>query len=154
MNELQYSPIEDPAHAPFELLELADPSRSKINDYLQKGQCFVALLNAVRIGVFVLQELSPDTIEIKNMAVGIEYQGRGYGKQLLRQAATIARKAGYQKIIIATGNSSIGQLALYQKAGFEMTRLELNYFLHHYDQPIIENGIPCKHLIVLEKVVS
>lgn len=154
MDELQFRPIEDPEKAPFELLELADPSRSMINDYLHRGQCFVVLQNAVQVGVFVLQELRSDVIEIKNIAVGIEYQGKGYGKRLLEQAVVIARKAGYHKITIATGNSSIGQLALYQKVGFEMTRLELNYFLHHYDQPIFENGIPCKHRIVLEKVVS
>jgi ribosomal protein S18 acetylase RimI-like enzyme len=50
---------------------------------------------------------------------------------------------------VGTGNSSIGQLALYQKCGFRITGIDYNYFIRHYDEPIFENGIPCRDMIRL-----
>ncbi|RIO99278.1 GNAT family N-acetyltransferase, partial [Staphylococcus gallinarum] len=51
----------------------------------------------------------------------------------------------------ATGNSSIGQLAFYQKAGFRIVAVEMNYFVNNYEDPIYENGILCRDLIRLVK---
>jgi ribosomal protein S18 acetylase RimI-like enzyme len=101
--------------------------------------------------VLVLDTLSPTTLEIKNIAIAEPYQGKGYGKQLLKFAANIAREFRCQQLVIGTGNSSIGQLALYQKVGFDLIRIERNFFTNHYAEPIFENGIQCKHLLVLEK---
>ncbi len=67
---------------PYDLLELADPSREKIDTYLQTGNCYVAFLKEESIGVFVLQEIDAYSIEIKNIAVYEKFQGKGYGKQL------------------------------------------------------------------------
>lgn len=103
---------------PFELLELADPSSKQIKDYLNSGQCYVAKLNYQVIGVIVLKEITPDTVEIKNIAISEFFQRKGYGKVLLRYAEKISRQSNCEKLIIGTGNSSIGQLALYQKEGF------------------------------------
>lgn len=139
--------------APFELLQLADPSIQQINQYLKDGSCYLAKLNSETIGTFVLHSISPDSIEIKNIAIHPAHQGKGWGKQLLQQATEICRKNGYQKLVIGTGNSSINQLILYQKMGFEIRRIKENFFLENYDDPIFENGIQCKHMIVLEKVL-
>ncbi|BDS12289.1 GNAT family N-acetyltransferase [Aureispira anguillae] len=136
---------------PFNLLELADPSRAQIEQYLYESQCYLALLEAQCIGVLVLKELSAQTVEIKNIAIKEIQQGKGYGKKLLKWATKIAQESNYQKIRIGTGNSSIGQLALYQKEGFEITQIVKDFFTHNYPNPIVENGILCKHMIILEK---
>lgn len=103
------------------------------------------------IGVMVLNEVNPSTIEIKNIAIKESKQSLGYGKSLLRYADKISREQGYEYLVIGTGNSSIGQLALYQKEGFEMKRIEIDFFLNNYSKPIFENGIQCKHMVILEK---
>ncbi|MGX8177137.1 GNAT family N-acetyltransferase [Exiguobacterium artemiae] len=58
-----------------------------------------------------------------------------------------------QTIEIGTGNSSIGQLALYQKCGFRIVGVDLNFFLRHYEEDIIENGIRCTDMIRLSQDV-
>ena len=78
-------------------------------------------------------------------------QGKGIGSTLLRHAVTVARASGFERLIIGTGNSSIRrQLALYQRRGFELCRIERDFFVRNYPEPIFENGIRCKHLVVLE----
>lgn len=55
------------------------------------------------------------------------------------------------KVELGTGNSSIDNLAFYQKMGFEMTALWLNYFAEQgYDSDLMEDGIACKHMLRFE----
>lgn len=143
--------LDQKQEVPLALLELADPSKEQIENYLNQGQCFVAKLNSQIIGVMVLMELSPTSIEIKNIAIDESFQGKGCGRLLLKYAEELNRKTNYEKLIIGTGNSSMGQLSLYQKEGFEISYIQKNFFLDNYDEPIFENGIRCKHRIVLEK---
>ena len=139
---------------PFDLLDLADPSRAMIEEYLKTGTCYLAKVESQVIGALVLDPLGSDRMEIKNIAVAESEQGKGYGKALLAHAERIAREYGAEKLIIGTGNSSLNQLALYQKAGFEIVGIENDFFTKNYPEPIYENGIPCKHKIILEKVLK
>ena len=143
--------VNDTQQIPFDLLLLADPSRSMIEAYLAGGNCYVAFQDNILLGVLVLCEISPSIVEIKNIAVRETAQGRGLGKRLLEFADQVSREAAFETIRIGTGNSSIGQLALYQKVGFEMVAIKKDFFLQQYEQPIFEHGIQCKHMIVLEK---
>lgn len=136
---------------PWELLLSADPNRNKVEKYLQEGQIYGAKLENEIIGVFVLLEISPLEVEIINIAVSEQYQGKGIAKQLIFNAIEQSTQQNYQKIWIGTGNSSIGQLALYQKCGFELSHIEKDFFLLNYSEPIFENGIQCKDMIRLVK---
>lgn len=149
--QLKIERVDKDEEIPFDLLELADPSSKQIKDYLDCGHCYVARLAYQTIGAIVLKEITPNTVEIKNIAVDESFQRKGYGKVLLRYAEKLSRESNYEKIIIGTGNSSVGQLALYQEEGFEISHIEKNFFIENYEEPIFENGIQCKHLIVLEK---
>ena len=88
---------------------------------------------------------------LKNIAIDKAFQGRGFGKRLLKYADEISRQSNYNQLIIGTGNSSIGQLYLYQVQGFEIDHIEKDYFLYNYHNPFFENGIQCKHKVVLVK---
>ena len=149
--KLHIEPIKDKEEIPFDLLELADPSRFQIESYLNTGLCFIAKFKSEIVGVIVLNEIDSTVIEIKNIAIKESEQGKGFGKALLKYSEKVSRESGYQKLIIGTGNSSVGQLALYQKEGFEIDRIEKNFFLKNYTEPIFENGIQCKHMVILEK---
>ena len=153
MTELQLyiEPIKEKEKIPFDLLELADPSRVQIESYLNAGLCFIIRFESEIVGVIVLNEIDSTIIEIKNIAVRESEQGKGFGKALLKYSEKISRESGYQKLIIGTGNSSVRQLALYQKEGFEIDRIEKNFYLKNYTEPIFENGIQCKHMVILEK---
>lgn len=148
MNIRQLSVHEKP---PMELLLVADPSPKIVESYLKSGRCFVAEKNDQLIGVYVLLPTRPQTIEIVNIAVDEPYQGTGVGKYLLQHAITAAQTMGYATIEIGTGNSSIGQLALYQKCGFRIVGVDMNFFLKHYEEDMIENGIRCTDMIRLSQ---
>lgn len=139
---------------PYDLLLLADPSRTIVDDYLRRGTCYVALDQGDTIGEYVLLKTRPETIEIVNIAVREDNQGKGIGKTLVRDAIAKAKEARAKTVEIGTGNSSIMQLALYQKCGFRIVGVDLDFFLRHYDEPIVENGIQCRDMIRLRLEIS
>lgn len=126
---------------PIELLLLADPSETLIKEYLARGTTYTLEEEQKIIGVYVLLPTRPQTLEIVNVAVDEEFQGKGYGKELIMDAIQRAKILGYQTIEIGTGNSGVVQLALYQKCGFRMKSIDKDFFLRHYNEPIFENGI-------------
>ena len=140
---------------PYELLLLADPERDMVDAYLSRSEVFLARdgsatnPSAAPVGVLVLTPLTNGEIEIKNIAVREDRQGAGIGRQLLVFARDEARRRGLQALEIGTGNSSLGQLALYQKCGFRVDRVERDFFTRHYPEPIYENGIQCRDMIML-----
>ncbi|MBK5459964.1 GNAT family N-acetyltransferase [Peribacillus sp. TH16] len=138
---------------PMHLLLLADPSRDLVNAYLEKGMCFVAEIDEQIIGVYVLLEIRPELIEIVNIAVVEQLHGRGIGKQLVMHAVHYAKSQGYKTIEIGTGNSGIGQLALYQKCGFRITGVDRDFFIMNYPEAIYENGIQCLDMIRLSQSI-
>lgn len=132
---------------PMDLLLLADPSQEIVEEYLNRGDCFVAESEHCIVGVFVLLPTRPETIEVVNVAVTEELHGRGIGKQLVQHAIRTAQTKGYKTIEVGTGNAGIGQLALYQKCGFRIIGVDLDFFIKHYPGDIYENGIHCRDMI-------
>ncbi len=139
---------------PYDLLLLADETVEIIDRYAREGQIYGLEANGQLIAVYVLQVIDSERIEIKNIAVAGNYQGQGIGKFLLGEATRRAKEQGYHTILIGTANGAIKQLYLYQKEGFEITSIKKNFFVDNYPAPIFENGILCKHMIMLEKQIS
>jgi ribosomal protein S18 acetylase RimI-like enzyme len=135
----------------MDLLLLADPSEALVRDYIADGLLFSADWDGVTVGVFVLIRHDDTLWELKNIAVAEEWQGKGVGKALLAAACAKAREMGAEALEVGTGNSSLGQLAFYQKAGFRMQRIARNYFTLNYSEPIVENGIACRDMVILSK---
>jgi len=136
---------------PRKLLLDADPDWNAVSRYLDAAEIYIALLEDEVIASLVLNILNANTLEIKNIAVTPDLQGKGIGRLLLENATRIAITKDIRNLIIGTSNASIGQLCLYQKAGFDMTEIKHNFFLDNYPQPIFENGIQCRHMIMLKK---
>ncbi|MCA1320982.1 GNAT family N-acetyltransferase [Bacillus tianshenii] len=134
---------------PMELLLLADPSEAIVKEYLIRGECYVAELEERIIGVYLLLPTRPETVELVNVAVTVAHHGNGVGRHLVMDAVAAARSKGYKTIEIGTGNSSIGQLALYQKCGFRIVGVDQDFFIKHYPDAIYENGIQCRDMVRL-----
>lgn len=137
--------------APYDLLLLADPSLSIVKDYVKRGYCYVLEEDQSIVGIFVLLPTRPETIELVNVAVGEEYHGKGLGKRLVLHAIAEAKKLAYKTMELGTANSSINQLALYQKCGFRIVSVDPHFFLRHYDEVIFENGIQAVDMIRLSQ---
>ena len=153
MDNLIINPLAENEPTPYELLLSADPSIEAIETYLSRSTIYVSHLRNEVIAEYVLYPLSTDAIEIKNIAVHETYQGIGIGKLLLADATQRAITAGYKTLSIGTSNASNGQLYLYQRQGFELSGIKINFFVDNYKEPIYENGIQCKHMIILTKVL-
>lgn len=151
MNEIIIRPLGSGEEPPMELLLLADPSRDIVEGYLGRGKCYVAEEDGAVIGVYVLIPTRPETVELVNVAVEESRHGRGIGKQLVLHAVRTAREEGARTIEVGTGNSSVAQLALYQKCGFRITGVDRDFFIRHYPMEIVENGIPCRDMIRLSQ---
>lgn len=136
---------------PYDLLLLADETIEAINKYIHQSDIYVLERDNRIIAVFALQTISNDTVEIKNIAVYTALQGQGIGQRLLKDAINLAKEKGFKEIIIGTGDAGIQQLYLYQKVGFEIYDIKHRFFLDNYPEPIFENGIQLKHMVMLRK---
>ncbi|MBU8878532.1 GNAT family N-acetyltransferase [Bacillus sp. FJAT-29790] len=136
---------------PMDLLLLADPSKEIVEEYLNRGECFIAESEQQIVGVYVLLPTRPGTVELVNIAVVEEQHSKGIGKQLIMNAIQEVKTKGFKTIEIGTGNSSIGQLALYQKCGFRIIGVDIDFFIKHYPEEIFENGIQCRDMIRLSQ---
>ncbi len=134
---------------PMELLLLADPSEKIVKEYIARGECYIAEIEQDLVGVYVLLPTRPETVELVNVAVAEELHGKGIGKQLVMDAVKVAKERGYKTIEVGTGNSGLGQLALYQKCGFRIVGVDLDFFTRHYSEDIFENGIQVRDMIRL-----
>lgn len=131
----------------MDLLLTADPDRSAIRSYLPGSTILVCQSDGKHVGISVLVQ-QIETVELKNIAVLAEHQGKGIAKQMIEQSKRLAKQLGANTMEVGTGNSSFSQLALYQKCGFRMHSIERDYF-KSYPEPIIENGIRCIDMVRL-----
>jgi aminoglycoside 6'-N-acetyltransferase I len=143
--------LEKEEEKPYELLLLADETIDAINKYIHQSDLYVLERDNIIIAVFALQTICSDTVEIKNIAVDTAFQEQGIGKRLLKYAIKLAKEKGFKKIVIGTADAGIKQLYLYQKVGFEMNEIKHRFFIENYPEPIFENGIQLKHMIILKK---
>lgn len=145
---------------PMTLLLLADPSEDAIRAYLSLSHCLLAEMpgngvdDSMIAGIIVLLRQDAKTMEVMNLAVDERYQQQGLGRQLLNAGIEYAKACGVTTLKIATGNSSLHQLKLYQSCGFEITQIVTDYFVEHYPEPIFEAGIQCRDRIELTLTVK
>ncbi|WP_050615088.1 GNAT family N-acetyltransferase [Bacillus testis] len=135
----------------MDLLLLADPSEEMIQSYVTGSTVFQLRVGNELAGIAVCKEMTADSLEIKNIAVGEKHQKKGYGRALLEACIEYGKQSPYMYLSIATGNSSKHQIALYESCGFLIHHIEKDYFIKHYPEPIYENGIQCCDKVVLRR---
>ena len=67
----------------LDLLLLADEQESMIDRYLERGEMFVARDDGQVVAECVVTDEADGIGEIKNLAVPLQYQRKGYGRQML-----------------------------------------------------------------------
>ena len=145
--DIRINKLNSNTEAPMDLLLLADPSEELVKEYLSKGTCYTAELHGETVGVVLIMETEPYTIEIMNLAVKEELHNHGIGKQLLLYVIEEIKKGDAKKIEIGTGNPGVVQMLLYQKCGFRIVGIDFDFFRKTHPEPIYENGIECRDMI-------
>jgi len=98
------------------------------------------------VGAATMQWRS-DPCEIMELAIAPERQRQGLGKQFVAWLIDEARRRGKQRLIVGTANSSISNIAFYQRCGLRMDHIRPDYFWY-YREPHYENGIQIRDLLV------
>ncbi len=75
---------------------------------------------------------STNTAEIKRMYIVPEVQRGGYGRRMLAHLERTAREAGYDVIVLATGNRQPEAIAMYLATGY----VEVEKFGHYKDESL------------------
>ncbi|MBS1731323.1 MAG: GNAT family N-acetyltransferase [Bacteroidetes bacterium] len=134
---------------PYDLLLLSDDTKEAINKNLNKGELYIAKKNDEIIASFILKIIEKETIEIKNIAVTEKLQGKGYGTKLLNFIIDSSENRGFKKLIVGTCDQCNKEISFYKKAGFVIKDKRKNFFIDNYKDPIFENGLQIKDMILL-----
>ncbi|MEE0115103.1 MAG: GNAT family N-acetyltransferase [Ruminococcus sp.] len=134
------------------LLLLGDEQESMIDRYLEQGTLYVMQKAGNPIAVCVILRVSETEWEVKNLAVAVSEQGKGYGRKFLQfLEQQLAGTAEW--LILGTGDSP-KTIPFYQKCGFVPYRRIPHFFAEHYDHPIIEDGVLLDDMVYLRKSLS
>lgn len=141
---------------PFGLLLLADETKDAIEKYIYESDIYTFLItsNQEPLGVFALVRLNDTTIEIKNIAVLESFRGMGIGRILVSSIKEIARKEGYSEIIVGTADTGTREILFYERNGFIKYGTRKDFFINNYPEPIIENGVMLKDMVMLKAKVQ
>ena len=132
------------------LLLLADEQEDMIDRYLERGSMYVLEDDGVKAECVVTDE-GGGVLELKNIAVEPDFQGKGYGKALVD--FLIRTYAGqYMLLQVGTGDSP-STIPFYESCGFCRHHLVKNFFTDHYDHPIYECGVPLVDMVYLQREI-
>lgn len=137
-----------PSEVPIDLLLLGDPSENAIKEYLNHSRCFIAYFNNAVAGACAVKPIAGGTLELMNIAVSPSLQQNGIGTELLRHVIEKAKESNVRRLEVGTGTFGY-QLIFYQRQGFRVERIDRNFFLKNYPEPIIENGVQHKDMLRL-----
>ena len=130
------------------LLLLADEQEDMIDRYLERGDMYVLDDDGVRSECVVTDE-GDGILELKNLAVNPESQGKGYGRQMIRFVADAYRER-FRILQVGTGDSP-ATVPFYEACGFRRHHLVRNFFTDHYDHPIYEGGVQLVDMVYLRR---
>ena len=130
------------------LLLLADEQEDMIDRYLERGSMYVLEDDGVKAECVVTDE-GGGVLELKNIAVEPDFQGKGYGKALVD--FLIRTYAGqYMLLQVGTGDSP-STIPFYESCGFCRHHLVKNFFTGHYDHPIYEGEVQLEDMVYLQR---
>lgn len=132
----------------LDLLLLADEQEDMIDRYLANGDLF-ALYDDDLKSVCVVLPIDNETCELKNIATYREYQGKGYGKALIKFISELYG-SDYKTMLVGTGETPT-ILSFYESCGFERSHRLKNFFTDNIGHPIFEEGIQLVDMIYLKK---
>ena len=132
------------------LLLLADEQEDMIDRYLDRGKMYVLDDDGIKCECVVTDE-GDGVLEIKNLAVEPDCQGKGYGRAMIDYIA--ARYKGQFSVLqVGTGDSPL-TVPFYEKCGFVRSHSVKNFFTENYDHPIFECGIQLVDMIYLRRIL-
>ncbi len=130
----------------IDLLLLADEQEDMIDKYIDSGDMFILDDNGVKAECIVVK-LNENEYELKNIAVNPEFQGQGYGKQLI----DFLFEHYHGKVMYVGTGESLLTIPFYKKSGFIESHRIKNFFIDNYDHSIFECGKQLVDMVYLKR---
>ncbi|CDF02715.1 MAG: GNAT family N-acetyltransferase [Ruminococcus sp.] len=130
----------------IDLLLLADEQEDMIDKYIDSGDMFILDDNGVKAECIVVK-LNENEYELKNIAVNPEFQGQGYGKQLI----DFLFEHYHGKVMYVGTGESLLTIPFYKKCGFIESHRIKNFFIDNYDHSIFECGKQLVDMVYLKR---
>ena len=150
MTDMKIQKVIDHKKAHLDLLLLADEQEDMIDRYLERGTMYVLEDDGIKAECVVTDE-GNGILELKNIAVVPDCQGKGYGKAMVDFLVRTYKKQ-YTVLQVGTGDSP-STIPFYESCGFRRHHLVKNFFTDHYDHPIYENDIQLRDMVYLRKPI-
>lgn len=135
------------------LLHDAEEDDDRIRAALGDPLCVVyaALDGEALVGAAVVRWERPSS-ELLYIAVAEQARGTGVGRQMM--TALLQELPRHSRVmLVGTANSSLDNIAFYQKCGFRMHEIRRDHF-DYIQPPIVEDGIPMRDMIVFHYELS
>jgi len=110
------------------------------------NQSYAAGADGVVVGAALVRWRAGLTSEIVYIAVAAEHRGQGIGRRLVEHVVHELPEHG-PRIVVGTANSSLDNIAFYQRCGFRMDAVRRDHF-DYVDPPAEEFGIRMQDMIV------
>ena len=146
---MEIVPVTENRRAYLPLLLLADEQEEMIETYLDRGEMILLQQEGTPYGVCVVTQEGEHLVEIKNLAVLPQFQRQGLGRTLVQ---FVFDRFGHPGAIVqvGTGESPL-TLPFYEACGFSYSHRVKDFFLQHYDHPIVEEGVLLRDMVYLRR---
>jgi len=124
----------------LDLLLEADPEKEVVEKYLEDSEVYGFFDNDNIMCIAAITKVDYNICELKNIATIKEARGKGYGRQVIQQIASLY-KDKYKKMIVGTTENNI---PFYVKCGFDRYyKTVKNFFIDNYKEPIWDGNLQC-----------
>ena len=132
------------------LLLMADEEEAMIDRYLERGEMY-ALCDPQVCAVCVVTDEGDGLLELKNLAVAPGYRRQGYGRAMI-EFLSRRYKGQYQTLQVGTGDSPL-TIPFYESCGFCRSHVIKDFFVRHYQKPIVEAGVVLRDMVYLRREI-
>ena len=88
------------------------------------------------IGYFITLDIV-DELELLKIAVGKEFQGKGYGRLLMEKVIELAEHLEMSSIFLEVRESNIPAIELYKKTGFKTIGIRPGYYVQPKEDALL-----------------
>lgn len=101
-------------------------------EYVQAGTSLGAFDDGQLVGIAISEiQVWNKTLSIWEFGVAETHQGRGIGRDLMREVVTLAHQHSLRALVVETQNTNVPAIRFYRRVGFEIEGIDLSFYGNH-----------------------
>jgi [ribosomal protein S18]-alanine N-acetyltransferase len=110
-----------PLETPQELIDFL-VNEHKTDNYLLNND------EGIPVGYLSVMDFDADSMEVLNLGTDPDFQGKGYGKEMMDYAEELAKEMGKKKIRLVTNVKNTQAIGFYKAIGYSIVKEVENYY--------------------------